>query len=270
MKKQIFSLAMLMLFIAVVAGCKDAPEDIYRATVIEKVMIEADKEIQVYWVDTSTREPLEDFPGVSTDIKRAINKGDEALAQNRIPAAVQYYKEAYDLGLEEPTLVFRIAWLLQKDDPLRAAWYYTVSNDLYKEKNGGKDLKHALFNSASCYLMVGKFKDEYYYDEELSKDYRIKDFKLMKRKGALTLLTELLEFDRTYLHAYYNRAHCYYYLGYYQEALNDLKVFLTKGGERSTFIAPALSLVTTCENELRIPASEKFKITARPKPSISE
>ena len=165
------------------------------------------------------------------------------------------------MGWEDPWLVFRIGWCLQKKNPARAAWYYKYANDLYKKQNQDKsELWDALFNWACCYIMVGRFKDAKYYDEELSKDYRITHYKVKTAPGAISMLSELLRKNRKFLFAYYNRAFCYYYIGEYKEARQDLIVFLENGGANTPYKNYALELLNICENELRIPLKQRYKL----------
>ena len=227
----------------------------------EKIRIKPKAEKAVFWKVKSYggKESLNDIPGMDESARTFKVKGDKAFSENKTDSAAQYYKEAFDRGWEDAWLVFRIGWCLMEKNPSKAEWFYQVSINLFKEKNKGKkdkkgrdlELWDAYFNRANCLIMLGKFEDELYYDEELSKDYRITEYKVKTRPGAITKLNELLAKNKTFLFAYYNRAYCYYYLGQYKEAESDLKTFLKRGGKDTAYGKHAEYLLNICKEELK-------------------
>ena len=181
-----------------------------------------------------------------------------------IEEAARYYIRAYNLGWNDYLLVFRIGWCMQKSDPTKAMKYFRIANEMYKQKHDGKEFVDAIFNEACCLMLLSRYLDERYYTKEpteishkLFKDSdggngSTKADEIKVREGAITVLSRVINLDKDYRLAYYNRSISYYNVGFYRDSYNDLKKFLDISRKPDEYTKYGRELSLQLKKELRI------------------
>ena len=111
---------------------------------------------------------------------------------------------------------------------------------------------------------LSKYLDEKYYAND-STDVGYKLFKdsdgkngstktdeIKVRKGAISILSKVIDLDKEYRLAYYNRSISYYDVGFYRDSYNDLKKFLDISRKPDEYTKFGRELSLQLKSELRI------------------
>ncbi len=288
MKHKLTIFAVLSILI-IFNGCRETPKE-EKKQYIERGRILNVVPATAYWSTSelgSGEKELKDMKDATNAARAAKIKGDAAFTGREvierrkvegvkeeyirvksrnvnIDEAAQSYIRAYDLGWNDYLLVFRIAWCMQKSDPSNALKYFRNANEMYKQNHEGKEFIDALFNEACCLMLLSKYLDEKYYVKEPTEiNYKLfkdsdgkngstKADETKVRKGAITILSQVIDLDKDYRLAYYNRGISYYNVGFYRDSYNDIKKFLDLSRKPDEYTKYGREMSLQLKYELRI------------------